>query len=263
MLTECVERRRHTWSTLKEYRLRIFIHRQPPGIHLTCIHDKAKVLVPWILDSFPVFRFFAKKISQFCITFYIEIACHYIATWSERKCESEQLQGGGSLERPWKSRCCNLALQLKIHVGSNIMGITIWNECRLLVMKVQRDFILDGLLIQTVAYIQRVNAFIGEFDIQQRAFPRFYRFTNSDSFEMPVWRNTQNNTHQCQGSQMSVNCKVNEDSYNACTCTNMMKPYCKSTNNESPSNEISCNWSLLYFLESRHRQWIKIYIYLT
>ena len=41
-------------------------------------------------------------------------------------------------------------------------------------------------MIQNVANIQSVNAFIGEFDIQKRAVPCFCRFTDPDSFEKPV-----------------------------------------------------------------------------
>ena len=47
-------------------------------------------------------------------------------------------------------------------------------------------FFLDGLLVQNVANIQSVNAFIGEFYIQKRAVPCFCRFTDPDSFEKPV-----------------------------------------------------------------------------
>ena len=70
--------------------------------------------------------------------------------------------------------------------GSNRTGIAIGNAWRLLVLKVRRDFILDGFLIQNVANIQSVNAFIGEFDIQKRVVPCFCRFTDPDSFEKPV-----------------------------------------------------------------------------
>ena len=41
-----------------------------------------------------------------------------------RKCESEQLQGGRSWERPWKSSCCK-------RFGSNRTGIAIGNAWRL------------------------------------------------------------------------------------------------------------------------------------
>ena len=69
--------------------------------------------------------------------------------------------------------------------GSNRMGIAIGNAWRLLALKVRRDFILDGLLIQNVANIQSVNAFIGELDIQKRVVPCFCWFTDPDSFEKP------------------------------------------------------------------------------
>ena len=55
--------------------------------------------------------------------------------------------------------------------GSNRTGIALGNAGRHLVLKVLRDCILDGLLAQNVAYIQIVNAFFGEFDIQQWAVP--------------------------------------------------------------------------------------------
>ena len=70
--------------------------------------------------------------------------------------------------------------------GSNRTGIAIRNAWRLPILKVMRDFILDGLLVQNVANIQSVNAFIGKFDIQKRAVPCFCRFTDPDSFEKPV-----------------------------------------------------------------------------
>ena len=51
--------------------------------------------------------------------------------------------------------------------GSSRVGIAIRNTLRLFVLKIRRDFILDGLLVQSAANIQGVNAFIGEFDIQK------------------------------------------------------------------------------------------------
>ena len=67
--------------------------------------------------------------------------------------------------------------------GSNKTGIDIGNAWRHLILKVRRDLILDGLLIQNVANIQSVNAFIGEFDIQKRAVPCFCRLIAPGSFE--------------------------------------------------------------------------------
>ena len=55
------------------------------------------------------------------------------------------------------------------HFGSNQTDIAKRNAWRLLVLKVWRVFILDGFLIQYVAYIQSVNAFIGSFDCQKWA----------------------------------------------------------------------------------------------
>ena len=67
--------------------------------------------------------------------------------------------------------------------GSNISSIAIKDAWRLLSMKVRRDFIIDVLLMRTVANIESVNAFIGEFDIQKRTVPCFCRFINPDNFE--------------------------------------------------------------------------------
>ena len=58
---------------------------QPSGILFTRIHNNAKVLMPWIWDRLPVFWALAQKFSQFNITYYIEITCHYMATWSRQK----------------------------------------------------------------------------------------------------------------------------------------------------------------------------------
>ena len=57
--------------------------------------------------------------------------------------------------------------------GGNRTDIAIGNAWRLLLLKVRRDFIFDGLLVQHVANIQSVNAYIGKFDIQKRAVPCF------------------------------------------------------------------------------------------
>ena len=84
------------------------------------------------------------------------------------------------------------------------MGLAIRNAWRIFVLKVRRDFILDGLLIQNVANIQSGNAFIGEFDIQKRAVPFFCRFTDPGSFEKPVLRNIQNNTLKSMSRRSNV-----------------------------------------------------------
>ena len=118
-----------------------------------------------------------------------------------RNCESEQLQGGRSWVRPWKSSCCKLALLLKIFEATEL---AIGNAWRLLILKVRRDFILDGLLIQNVANIQSVKAFIGEFDIQKRAVLCFCRFTDPDSFEKPVRRNIQNDTSKSMSGRSKL-----------------------------------------------------------
>ena len=78
--------------------------------------------------------------------------------------------------------------------GSNRTGIAIWNAWRLLVLKIWRDFTLDRFLIQHVAYIQSVNAFIDKFDFQKRAVLCFWRFTYPDSFEKSVGGNIKNDT---------------------------------------------------------------------
>ena len=63
--------------------------------------------------------------------------------------------------------------------GSNRTGIAIGNAWRILVLKVGRNFILDGLPIQNVANMQRVISIIGELDIQKRAVPCF-KFTHKN-----------------------------------------------------------------------------------
>ena len=89
-------------------------------------------------------------------------------------------------------------------MGATDLGIAVGNAWRLLVLKVRRDFILDSLLIQDVANIQSVNAFIGEFDIQKRVVPCFCRFTNPDSFDSTVKRNIQNNNPKSMSGRSNV-----------------------------------------------------------
>ena len=55
-----------------------------------------------------------------------------------------------------------------------------------------------------VLSMEGVIAFIGEFDIQKRAVSCFCRFTDPDSFEMPVWRNIQNNTLKTMSRRSNV-----------------------------------------------------------
>ena len=85
------------------------------------------------------------------------------------------MQGGGILGKTLKVELLQTCFVIE-DFGSNRTGIAIGNAWRLLILKVRRDLILDGLLFQNVANIQIVNAFIGEFDIQKRAVPRFCRF---------------------------------------------------------------------------------------
>ena len=111
-----------------------------------------------------------------------------VTTWPHgayRNCESEQLQGRGILGKTFKVELLQSCFVIE-DSGSNRSGIAIENAWRLLVMKVRRDFVLDGLLIQNVANIQSVNAFICEVDIQKRALPCFCRFINPYSFEYSV-----------------------------------------------------------------------------
>ena len=88
----------------------VFFPCPTSGILFTRIHNNANVLVPWIWDRFPVFWALAQNISQFYITYYIEITCHYMATWSTQKLWIRAVARWVSWERPWKSSCCKLAL---------------------------------------------------------------------------------------------------------------------------------------------------------
>ena len=109
--------------------------------------------MPWVWDRFSVFWALAEKISQFYITYYIEITCHYMATWSVHKLWIRAVARweilGKTLKVEWLQTCFVIE-----DFGSNRTGIAIGNAWWLLVLKVRRDFILDGLLIQNVANIQ-------------------------------------------------------------------------------------------------------------
>ena len=159
--------------------------------------------MPWVWDRFPVFWALAQKISQFYITYNIEITCHYMATWSVQKLWIRAVARWEILGKTLKVKLLQTCFVIE-DFGSNRTGVAIGNAWWLLVLKVRRDFILDGLLIQNVANIQSVNAFIGEFDIQKRAVPCFCRFTDPDSFEKPVWRNIQNNTLKSMSGRSNV-----------------------------------------------------------
>ena len=51
-----------------------------------------------------------QKISQFYITYYIDITCHYMATWSVQKLWIRSVARLGILGKIWKSSCCKLVL---------------------------------------------------------------------------------------------------------------------------------------------------------
>ena len=159
--------------------------------------------MPWIWDRFSVFWALAQKISQFYITYYIEITCHYMATWSVKKFWIRAVARWGIMWKTLKVELLQSCFVIE-DFGSNRTSIALGNEWRLLVLKVRRDFILDGLLFQNVANIQSVNTYIGEFDIQKRAVPCFCRFTDPDSFEKHVWRNIQNNTLKSMSGRSNV-----------------------------------------------------------
>ena len=116
-----------------------------------------------------------------------------MATWSVQKFWIRAVARWGIMGKTLNVELLQTCFVIE-DFGSNTMGIAIGNAWRLLVLKVRRDFILDGLLVQNVANIQSVNALICEFGIQKRAVPCFCRFTDPDSVEKPVWRNIQNNT---------------------------------------------------------------------
>ena len=109
---------------------------------------------------------------------------NYMTTWSVQKMWIRTIARWGILGKTLKVELLQTCFVIE-DFGSNRTSIAIGNAWRLLVLnsKVRRNFILNGLLIQNVAKIQSINAFIGEFDIQKRTVPRFCRFIESDSFE--------------------------------------------------------------------------------
>ena len=119
-----LERRRSPWSSKKNVNFDVFLLCTPSCVLFTCIHDNAKVLVQRIWDRFPVFLALAPKISQFYITYYIEITCHF-RNWSPVTTEIVN-----------QSSCKGMGI-----LGSNRMGIAIGNAWRLLVLKVRRDLL--------------------------------------------------------------------------------------------------------------------------
>ena len=102
----------------------VFAHRLTYSSHVSMIMQN--VLVPLILDMFPV-----------------TILRSPVTTWPHGlwNCESEQLQGKDLGRRVAANLLCNWGF------WSNRTGIDIRKAWRLLVLKVCRDCILDGLLI--------------------------------------------------------------------------------------------------------------------
>ena len=99
---------------------------------------------------------------------YIAITCHYMDTWSVHKLWIRAVARWEILGKTLKVVLLQTCFVIE-DFGSNRTGIAIGNAWRLLVLKVRWDFILDGLLIQNVANIQSVDAFIGEFGTRKRA----------------------------------------------------------------------------------------------
>ena len=160
----------------------VFFLCPPSGILFTCIHNNEKVLVSWMWDRFPVFWALAQTIPQFSITYYLEIASHYTDTWSVHKLWIRAVARWGILGKTLKVELLQTCFVKIEDFGSNRTGITMGNAGRILVLKVRRDFILDGLLVQNISSIQSVNTFIGDLTFRNGRF-LFCRFTNTDSFE--------------------------------------------------------------------------------
>ena len=113
VLSECFSRRVLRFRTSpidfrKSVNFDVFFLCPPSGLLFTCIHDNAKVLVPWIWDRFPVFWALAQKISLIYITYYIEITCHY--TWSVQNFWIWAVARWGWWERPWMSSSYQLTI---------------------------------------------------------------------------------------------------------------------------------------------------------
>ena len=64
--------------------------------------------------------------------------------------------------------------------GSSRTGIALGNAGRLLVLKVRRDFILDGLLVQNVANILSINAFMANLTFGNGRFQYCSKTKSSD-----------------------------------------------------------------------------------
>ena len=103
----------------------------------------------------PVFRALSKKIFKFSITYYIEIICHNMITQGVQKLLIRAVARRGNIGKTMKVKLLQLCFVIE-DFGSIRTGIAIGNAWRLPVLRVRRDFIFDGPLVQNVANIQRL-----------------------------------------------------------------------------------------------------------
>ena len=198
-----------------------------------------------------------KDLSNY-ITYYIEITCHYMATWGVQKLWIREVARWGILGKTSKVEVLQSFFVIE-YFGNNRTGIAKINTWRLLLLKVRRDFIFDGLLVEIIANIQSDNVFIGEFDIRNGWFlvsvssPTLTSLNRlfEEISKITPWS-------RCPDDPTSVKCKFKVDSYKACSRFNGIeyslvriwrRPNCKLTNGKSPSNETSCISVLSYFIE--------------
>ena len=105
-----LERRRSTWSTPKESTSTssFFAYRLAYSSHASMIMPKF-----WCQEYETGSLYFGPLLKRSLSFTLRTILRSHVTIWPHgayRNCESEQLQGGRSWERPWKSSCCYLAL---------------------------------------------------------------------------------------------------------------------------------------------------------
>ena len=198
----------------------------------------------WVWDRFPVFWALAQKISQFYITYYIEITCHYMATWSVQKLWIRAVARWEILGKTLKVELLQTCFVIE-DFGSNRTGtgILFWTDFwfkMLLTFKASMP-LLANLTFRNGRFLVSVGS--PTLTVLKSLFEEISKII--------PWS-------RCPGDPTSGKCKVKMDSYKACSRFNgreysfvriWWRPNCKLTNGKSPSNETSCISGLLYFLE--------------
>ena len=138
-----------------------------------------------------------------------------MVTWSVQKLWTRAVAMWGILEKTLKVELLETCFVIE-DFGSDRTSIYIGNAWRLLVLKVRRDFILDGLLVQNVVQASMpslVNLTFrnGRFLVSVGS-PTLTAFNSllEEISKIITWS-------RCPGDPTSVKCKVKVDSYNACS----------------------------------------------